>query len=164
MTPSTFIARILGPLMVVIGLGLLIQTQAFRLMAIESLQSPGLIYFSGFITLAIGLAILNVHNLWVRDWRVIITIFGWLGVIGGIFRILATSFVQDIGLEILTRPRGLVVGAVLGLVLGGYLTIMGYQDIWNEARTAKPHRTGTSAHAAKAPTARSAKRVRQKSD
>lgn len=162
MTPSTFIARILGPLMVVVGLGLLIQTHSFRLMAIEALRNPANIYFSGFVTLAAALAILNVHNLWVRDWRVIITIFGWLGLIGGIFRILATSFVQNIGLEILTRPRGLVVGAVIGLVIGGYLSIMGYQDIWNEARTGKP-RHGASADAAKPPTTRSAKRSAQKS-
>jgi hypothetical protein len=140
MTPSTFIARILGPLLIVMGLGLLLQTQAFRAMAQESLQSPAVIYFSGLITLAVGLAVLNVHNLWSRDWRVIITIFGWLAVIGGIFRLLATAFVQQVGLEVVTRPRGLVVGAVIQLVLGGYLAIMGYQDIWNGGKAAKPHR------------------------
>ena len=33
-----------------------------------------------------GLAIVLVHNVWTFDWRVIITILGWLAVLGGIFR------------------------------------------------------------------------------
>jgi hypothetical protein len=162
MTPSTFIARILGPLMVVMGLGLLLQTQAFRAMAQESLQSPAVIYFSGLITLAVGLAILNVHNLWTRDWRVIITIFGWLAVIGGIFRLLATGFVQQVGLEVVIRPRGLIVGAVIQLVLGGYLAIMGYQDIWNGGARAKPHRAAPAKTAKASTSAARTKRPRRK--
>lgn len=162
MTPSTFIARIMGPLLVVMGLGTLLQTEAFRAMAQESLQSPAVIYFSGIIALTIGLVVLNVHNLWVRDWRVVITIFGWLALIGGIFRLLATSFVQQVGLEVLTRPRGLIVGAVGQLVLGGYLAIVGYQDIWKAPAHRKPHRQAAAKRAATSPPARSPKR-RQKS-
>lgn len=165
MTPSTFIARILGPVLVVIGLGLLLQTESFRAMANEFLKSGALIYFSGLITIAVGLAILNVHNLWVRDWRAIITIFGWLALIGGIFRILATSWVQQAGLSAMTHPRGLVVAAVAELVLGGYLTVMGYQDVWNHAGHGKPRRAASAHKAAKvsASPSRGAKRTRQKS-
>ena len=92
MTPSAYIARILGPVLVIIGLGLLLEGETFRAMAGEFLRSAALIYFSGLITLAVGLAILNVHHLWTRDWRSIITVFGWLALIGGIFRILAPNF------------------------------------------------------------------------
>ena len=92
MTPSTFIARILGPVLVIIGLGLLLEGETFRAMAGEFLRSAALVYFSGVATLAFGLAILNVHHLWTRDWRSVITVFGWLSVIGGIFRILAPTF------------------------------------------------------------------------
>jgi hypothetical protein len=171
MTPSTFIARILGPVLIVIGLGLLLQTESFRAMGVEFLKSGALIYFSGLITIAVGLAILNVHNLWVRDWRVIITIFGWLSLIGGIFRILATTWVQQSGLSMMTHPRGLIVVAVAELLLGGYLSIMGYQDIWNEVVRGKPQRapathrvpaTQRAAKASRAP-ARTPKRTRQKS-
>ena len=92
MTPSAYIARILGPVLVIIGLGLLLEGETFRAMAGEFLRSAALIYFSGLITLAVGLAILNVHHLWTPDWRSIITVFGWLALIGGIFRILAPKF------------------------------------------------------------------------
>ena len=94
----------------------------------------------------LGLVILNVHDLSVRDQRVIVTLFGWLALIGGIFRILATTFVQNAGLEMLTHPRGMIVGAVAELVLGGFLTIMGYRGIWDETARATPHR---AAHASR---------------
>jgi uncharacterized protein YjeT (DUF2065 family) len=83
--------------LVIIGLGLLLEGETFRAMAGEFLRSAALVYFSGVATLAVGLAILNVHHLWTRDWRSVVTVFGWLFVIGGIFRILAPTLVQRAG-------------------------------------------------------------------
>ena len=98
MTPSIFIARILGPVLLVIGIGLLLEGDTFRAMAGEFVRDQGLIYLAGILTLAAGLAILNVHHLWTRDWRVLITIFGWLFLVGGIMRILAMSMAQRVEL------------------------------------------------------------------
>jgi positive regulator of sigma E activity len=160
MTPSTFIARILGPLLVISGIGLLLEGQAFSAMAGDFLRNPALIYFSGLITLAVGLAILNVHHLWVRDWRVIVTIFGWLTLLGGILRILATSWVQRAAESVIAHPRWLVVGAVATLVLGGFLTVMGYQEVWNSGRRRPSHRVSAARSSGSA--SRSAKRPRRK--
>ena len=96
MTPSIFIARILGPVLLIIGVGLLLEGDTFRAMAGEFVRDQGLIYITGILTLAAGLAILNVHHLWTRDWRVLITIFGWLFLVGGIMRILAMSMAQRV--------------------------------------------------------------------
>ena len=49
----------------------------------EFLASPALIFLSGVITLPAGLAIVLTHNVWVADWRVLITLLGWLAIIGG---------------------------------------------------------------------------------
>jgi len=160
MTPSTFIARILGPLLVVIGLCLLFEGEAFRVMAGEFVRNAGMIYFSGIVTIAVGLAILNVHHLWTRDWRSVITLFGWLCVIGGIFRILAPTLVQRIGESFIAHQRWPIMGAIVTLALGAFLSVMGYQDIWQGKRRVH-HRTS----AAKSSTAasRSVKRPRRKS-
>ena len=56
-------------------------------MAGEFLESHALIFLAGLITLPAGLAIVLTHNVWTADWRVVITILGWLCVIGGIIRI-----------------------------------------------------------------------------
>jgi hypothetical protein len=111
MTPSIFIARILGPVLLIIGIGLLLEGDAFRAMAGEFVRDQGLIYITGILTLAAGLAILNVHHLWTRDWRVLITIFGWLFLVGGIMRILAMSMAQRVGESVIAHQRWPLAGA-----------------------------------------------------
>jgi hypothetical protein len=160
MTPSTFIARILGPVLVIIGLGLLLEGETFRTMAGEFLRSAALVYFSGVATFALGLAILNVHHLWTRDWRSVVTVFGWLFVIGGIFRILAPSLVQRIGESFIAHQRWPIVGAIITLALGAFLGVMGYQDIWSGGKRRTHHRTATATSSGSA--SRSAKRPQRK--
>ena len=87
MQPAVFIARLVGPAFVAVGLGILLNGPFYTSLLAEATRSPTLIYFSGLISLIPGLAILNVHRTWTSDWRVIITILGWLLVIGGVIRI-----------------------------------------------------------------------------
>ena len=159
MTPSAYIARILGPVLVIIGLGLLLEGETFRAMAGEFLRSAALVYFSGLITLAVGLAILNVHHLWTSDWRSFITVFGWLAVIGGIFRILAPTLVQRIGDSFIAHQRWPIMGAIVTLAIGGFLAVKGYQDIW-EVKRRVHHRTSAAKSSGAA--SRSVKRPRRK--
>ncbi|MEX0591633.1 MAG: hypothetical protein WD207_11165, partial [Xanthobacteraceae bacterium] len=126
METSRFLARLVGPFLVAIGAGLLVNTDAFAAMAAEFLKSPALIFISGLLTLVAGLAIVNTHNVWVTDWRVIITIFGWLGVIGGALRIVFPQLVEQVGTAMLAQ-RGLLVGAwIVVLLLGLWLSYLGY--------------------------------------
>ena len=63
---SIFLARLIGPVCLVIGVALLINGEDFRTIAGEFIASPALIFFSGIITMPAGLAIVLTHNLWVR--------------------------------------------------------------------------------------------------
>ena len=160
MTPSTFVARILGPVLVTVGIGLLLEGDTFRTMADEFLHSAALIYLSGVITLTLGLAILNVHHLWVRDWRVLVTIFGWLFLIGGIFRVLAPSLMQRVGEPLIAHQRWPLAGAIVTLALGAFLTVMGYQDAWGGGQRRPSHRSSAARGSGSA--SRSTKRPRRK--
>jgi len=160
MTASAYIARILGPILVIVGLGLLLEGETFRAMAGEFIRSAALVYFSGVATLALGLAILNVHHLWTRDWRSVITLFGWLCVIGGIFRILAPTLVQRIGESFIAHQRWPLAGAIVTLALGAFLTVMGYQDVWGGGERRPSHRVSAARSAR--PASRSGKRPRRK--
>jgi hypothetical protein len=126
MQRSIFLAKLIGPLFFFMGVSLVVNNEAFRLMADQLLRNYALIYISGTITLVAGLAMVNLHNLWVRDWRVAVTILGWLGVIGGIIRIVVPQHAAAIGAAELTRPWILITaGLVLGLV-GAWLSYIGY--------------------------------------
>ena len=70
MTTSFFLARLIGPFALALGLALLVQGAGFRTLAGEFMASPALIFLSGVITLPAGLAIVLTHNVWTPDWRV----------------------------------------------------------------------------------------------
>jgi len=127
MQPAVFIARLIGPALVVIGVGMLLNEATYAAMITEAVHSPATIYLSGLLSLLPALAILNVHRTWTADWRVIITILGWLMAIGGVIRIVLPQFTATAATTLYSASATLTVFAVVALVLGGYLSFEGYR-------------------------------------
>ncbi|MGA7390560.1 MAG: hypothetical protein WBW99_21915 [Pseudolabrys sp.] len=76
MDRSLFLARLMGPTFVAIALGMLINLGTYESMIAEALHTGILFYLSGLLSLLAGLAIVNLHNMWCADWRVIVTVLG----------------------------------------------------------------------------------------
>jgi len=148
MSTSKYIARLIGPLFLVMGLGMMAEANTVRALSAEFLSNLSLIYLAGMLALVAGLAIVNAHNLWVADWRVIITILGWLSVIGGVIRLLFPAQVQALGTGMIANPHAMVVGGVVMLVLGAILSWVAYEDLWQQEpapqAAAKPARARTA--------------------
>lgn len=125
MDTSIFLARLIGPLFVVLAVGLLVRPDAIRTMANEFITSRPLIFLSGVLSLLGGLAIVNTHNVW-QGWPVIITIFGWLGVIGGIARILFPDSVMGLRDKMLKNKMVFTVGGAAEGLIGLWLCYVGY--------------------------------------
>jgi len=123
---SLFLAQLIGPVLIVIGVGLLLKKTEFREMATDFLSSRALIFVSGLLTLVTGLAIVLTHNVWEFNWPVIITILGWLSVFGGVFRILFPDSVQSMGTSMLDKPATMTVSGAIQIVLGLWLSYVGY--------------------------------------
>ena len=70
MQTSIFIARLIGPVMIVAGLSVLLNRQSFHSMAEEFLASRALMFLGGMMVMLGGLAIVLTHNVWTSDWRV----------------------------------------------------------------------------------------------
>ena len=77
MQKSLIIARLIGPVLSAIGIGMLVNQPTYREMAAQFLGGLPFIYFSGILGLVAGLYILNVHNVWTPDWRSAVTAVGW---------------------------------------------------------------------------------------
>src|ERR1700732_4918976 len=92
MSASLFLARLIGPVMLVVGLAVFANQRGFRDMSEEFLASRALMFLSGLIIMPAGLAIVLTHNVWTADWRVLITVFGWLLTIGGATRLFEPAF------------------------------------------------------------------------
>ena len=77
MDRSLFLARLIGPTFVAIALGMLIDLGMYESTIADGLRTGILFYLSGLLSLLAGLAIVNLHNMWCADWRVVITVL-WL--------------------------------------------------------------------------------------
>jgi hypothetical protein len=127
MQPAVFIARLAGPTLLAVGIGILLNGSFYTALIMEAVHSPTLIYFSGLIALVPGLAILNIHWAWPRDWRVIVTILGLLMVIGGVVRLVLPATTATLANDIYSKPAAILIVAVIVIVVGGYLSFEGYR-------------------------------------
>ncbi|MGH6737347.1 MAG: hypothetical protein ACRECX_14920, partial [Methyloceanibacter sp.] len=129
MSTSRYIARLMGPILLIMGLGMVIEHETVSKLSQEFLSNLSLIYLAGILTLLAGLAIVNAHNVWTQDWRVIITVLGWLGVLGGLFRILLPSQVRTLGTGFATNANAMIIGGIFVLVIGAILAWQGYVHV-----------------------------------
>ena len=126
MQTSVFLAKLIGPILVLVGAALLINRKLMDAIGRELLGGALLLPFLGLIDFAVGLAIVLNHNVWVADWRVIITILGWLLMIRGAVRLLITDQAKAFGSKLL-KNRNAVTAALAGtLGLGLVLSYFGY--------------------------------------
>ena len=128
MPPAVLIARLIGPLFVAIGVGVLINAPFYVGAVIEGVHSPTLVYMSGVASMLAGLAILNAYAAWTGDWRVVVTVVGWILGIAGIVRIVIPRLVTTLATTIYSGPTALSITAVIVLVVGGFLTFKGYRE------------------------------------
>jgi hypothetical protein len=127
MEPAVFIARLVGPLFVALGVGILLTLALYTDMIAEAVQIPTLIYIWGVLALTAGLAMLNVYRAWTSDWRVIVTVLGWLFVIAGVIRIVLPRVTATMATTIFSGPTAMAITAVIVLVVGGFLSFEGYR-------------------------------------
>jgi hypothetical protein len=127
MLTSIFIAKLMGPILFVVALSILIDQKSMRAMAKEALGSHALIYVFGVLDLLLGLVLVTVHNVWVMDWRLIITLIGWLSILRGLARIFFAPYFMKNAPKLL-KKEGLLMGiAIVMLVLGAVLAYYGYR-------------------------------------
>jgi hypothetical protein len=126
MEHSTYLAQLLGPTLAIMGAALAANPKSFRNLADEFLRSPALIFLAGLLAFVPGLAIVLAHNVWVAGWPVLITVLGWLSLIGGAFRIVAPGWVTQIGRSVLSRSGWTRSGGIAMIFLAATLIYFGY--------------------------------------
>jgi len=124
---SIFLAKLIGPTMIVIGLAVILHQEDFRKLSQEFISSRALLFLSGLIILPAGIAILIVHNVWRLDWRVLITIMGWLLTVGGAVRLLAPRIVAERGNMMLKHPQMPLIAGIVWAAIGFVLFFYGYR-------------------------------------
>jgi hypothetical protein len=120
------IAALVGPTLVALALAMLINLASMPALTAEISREPALIMISGILLFIAGLAIVRVHNQWARDWSVLVTMLGWLSLVGGLTRML---FPYQLGsaVVIVGQHTGLEVPAAIVIFLfGAFLSYKAY--------------------------------------
>lgn len=89
MKVSEQIAGLAGPALLVFTL-----SEGVNLHSIAN-TTPAVIYLNGAILFVAGLAILRAHNRWTFSWPVLVTLVGWVLLVGGVLRMFAPGIQQN---------------------------------------------------------------------
>lgn len=82
---SVYLARFWGGLFIILGLGSVLVKLLGRI--IKYTEDRVITISTGYITFLLGLITVVLHNIWVFDWRLAITILGWTTLLKGIEKI-----------------------------------------------------------------------------
>lgn len=87
-------------------------------------DSPSSQLLSGLATLIIGLLLVTSHNLWVSDWRILITLLAWFTLFKGVYRLYLPALSQR-SLQIWRNPAVLSITGLAMIVFGTFLLYCG---------------------------------------
>jgi len=125
METSIYLAKLMGPIYLVVALGILINQDHFRAIAKEVAASPALFYLTGVIALIIGGLIVLLHDVW-SGWPIVVTLIGWAAIAKGVVRTLAPGWAVETVSKIIDNPNAVTATGLVALALGAFLTAMGY--------------------------------------
>ncbi len=92
---SIFLAKAIGLYYVILSLGMILNGARIKVLLMEIMNNPGLLFVTGFFTLIIGILLVTSHNIWVADWRVLITLLGWGALIKGVMIVTLPQFMIE---------------------------------------------------------------------
>ena len=84
MDTSVLLAQMFGLVYTVVGIGIFLDVDRYEALLDEMLKSKTFLYFGGIMSLVAGYLIVTFHNIWEKDWRVLITIIGWIAIVKGV--------------------------------------------------------------------------------
>ncbi|MCL5433181.1 MAG: hypothetical protein M1524_03675 [Patescibacteria group bacterium] len=119
---SIFLARFWGSLFIILGLSSL--GAKFLDRVIQYTDDKTITVSTGYITFLLGLVTVILNNIWVFDWRIVITILGWTTLIKGILKI---GFPEHVHKQAQMFKNKQSLWAVIIFLFGAWLFWMGFK-------------------------------------
>ena len=120
MTTSKRIAGLLGPCL----MAMLVSEFPLVQPHLYDQQIPPVVYLSGVLMFVAGLAIVRSHNLWRRDWTVLVTLCGWFLLTLGLFRMFAASLYRQASAN--ASSSFFIIGESVLFALALFITVKAY--------------------------------------
>lgn len=118
MTTSKRIAGLIGPTLVAVAI-----SESMNLRLMLSTPAPTVVvYLAGTLLFIAGLSIVRAHNRWTVGWPVLVTVMGWLAILGGLIRMFAPEFAQREA----KNTTAVYATLAVALAVGVFLTFKAY--------------------------------------
>ena len=118
---SIYLAKLIGLAWVVVGIALIAKPQDFQHTIKDVAKSNAIMTFISIFPLVLGLAIIIGHNVWIKDWVVLITIIGWLFFFCGILRLFFHKEIMKHMAKMAGNKSFFVFWGIFMLIVGGFL-------------------------------------------
>ena len=129
MDRSRFLAGLIGPTLVVVSIGVVLNLTRLTELVEQLAASWALIMIAGVATLMSGLALVLSHNVW-KGWPAILTALGWLAVVGGAARVIFPAQIAALAPTLVAGHSTLLpVMAGVCLLLGLYLSWQAFRPV-----------------------------------
>ena len=125
-TIGIMVAALLGPMLIAIALAVLLNRATFEKTLREAADNQGLIFVAGIIAVGLGATIVKLHNVWVMDWPVLVTLTGWLSLAAGFFRMIWPDLAASLADRFLESEVALNIMAIIAFFLGATLVNIGF--------------------------------------
>ena len=126
MNTSILLAKLIGPVALMLGIGTLLNREEARNVVDDFVRNHASVFLFGLITMPTGLAVVLTHNVWVADWPVLITVLGWIATFSGAVRIAAPQEAIKFARRVYDQPNGALMGGAVWIGIGAILCFFGY--------------------------------------
>lgn len=126
MNTSIFIAKILGLVYIAAGLGLIFNPNHYHKVYKSFVKDPALTYLGGAMALVAGFLIVYFHNVWIKDWIVLVTILGWAALVKGVMLLVFPDTIRSFSKTMFKKHTSFVSYGFFALILGVILSYFGY--------------------------------------
>ena len=122
---TLFLVKLIGPIGLIVGLGLVFNPKFYRLMIDDMMKHPLTLYIACLGAMLAGLSIILTNNLWSTPNEVIISLIGWLSFLKGALFTFTPVPMEKIS-KSFSKSNFVLWGGLLWVILGAYLCWAGY--------------------------------------
>ncbi|OJW52658.1 MAG: hypothetical protein BGO67_09325 [Alphaproteobacteria bacterium 41-28] len=123
---SIFLAKAIGLYYVIISLGMILNGGRIKALLMEIMNNSALLFITGFFALILGILLVTSHNIWVADWRVLITLLGWGALLKGIMLVTLPQLMIEASKKWVQNTISYYITMCVVFLIGIFLLYHGY--------------------------------------
>jgi predicted transglutaminase-like protease len=124
---SKFLGKVIGLYLIFVSIAMLANMELFLNYINILIRNEPLMFVLGFITLILGILLVVSHNIWQRNWTVMITIIAWLIMLKGASIILFPQFFDNASLIFVHNINVAYTIASFELIFGLLICYFGFK-------------------------------------